>query len=113
MPSLLPRPTRLSATDLPFHVFLATVALCLFRAADLPSVELGAGGTQLSVGPADLALLVTAVLATVQLWNRRAVPSPWLLGATGALALLIVVSAIPNGADAVAAAAKLAELAVL
>ena len=41
------------------------------------------------------------------------VPSPWLLGAIGAFALLIVVSAIPNGAGAVAAAGKLAEFAVL
>ena len=113
MPSLLPRPTWLSATDLPFHVFLATVGLCLFRAADLPSVELGAGGTQLSVGPADLALLVTAVLAVAYLRRRRTVPSPWLLTATAAFALLIAVSALANSSDALAAAGKLAELSIL
>jgi O-antigen ligase/polysaccharide polymerase Wzy-like membrane protein len=113
MPSLLPRPTRLSATDLPFAVFLATVGLCLFRAADLPSLDVSRGGTQVSIGPADLALLVTAALAARQLWNRRTVPSPWLLGATAAFALLIVVSAIPNGADALSAAGKLALLSVL
>jgi len=113
MPSLLPRPTRLSATDLPFYVFLVTVGLCLFRAADLPSFEVGAGGTQLSIGPADLALLVTGVLAARQLWRRWTLPSPWLLGTTGAFALLIFVSALANGADALAAAAKLSELAVL
>jgi hypothetical protein len=113
MPSLLPRPTRLSATDLPFAVFLATVGLCLLRAADLPSLDVSTGGTQVSIGPADLALLVTATLATRQLRNRRTVPSPWLLGATAAFALLIVVSAIPNGADALSAAGKLALLSVL
>ncbi len=113
MPSLLPRPTRLSATDLPFHVFLVTIGLCLFRAADLPSLELGVGGTQLSVGPADLALLVTAVLAVAHVRKRGTLSSPWLLAATAALALLIFVSAIPNGANALSAAGKLAELAVL
>jgi O-Antigen ligase len=113
MPSLLPRPTRLSATDLPFAVFLATVGLCLFRAADLPSVEFSTSGTQVGIGPADLALLATAVLAARQLRNHRTIPSPWLLAATAAFALLIVVSAIPNGADALAAAGKLALLSVL
>jgi hypothetical protein len=113
MPSLLPRPTRLSATDLPFAVFLATVGLCLLRAADLPSLDVSTGGTQVSIGPADLALLVTATLATRQLTSRRTVPSPWLLAATAAFALLIVASAIPNGADALSAAGKLALLSML
>ena len=113
MPSLLPCPTRLSATDLPFAVFLATVGLCLLRAADLPSLDVSTGGTQVSIGPADLALLVTATLATRQLTSRRTVPSPWLLAATAAFALLIVASAIPNGADALSAAGKLALLSML
>jgi O-antigen ligase len=113
MPSLLPRPTRLSARDLPFYAFLVTIGLCLFRAADLPSVEVGAAGTQLSIAPADPALLVTAVLAGMRLRSLRKIPSPWLLAATAAFALLIVVSAIPNGVDAVAAAGKLAEFAAL
>ena len=59
MPSLPPRPTRLSVTELPFYVFLVTLGLCLFRAADLPSLDVGVGGTTLSIGPADPALLVT------------------------------------------------------
>ena len=113
MPSQPPRPTRLSVTELPFYVFLVTVGLCLFRAADLPSVEVGVGGTTLSIGPADPALLITAVLAVRELWLRRRVPSPWLLGAIGAFAVLIVVSAIPNSAGAVAAAGKLSDFAVL
>ena len=71
MPSLPPRPTRLSVTELPFYVFLVTLGLCLFRAADLPSLDFGVGGTTLSIGPADPALLVTAVLAV-----RRALAPP-------------------------------------
>ena len=45
--------------------------------------------------------------------SAAAVPSPWLLGAIAAFALLIVVSAIPNSAGAVAAAGKLSDFAVL
>ena len=113
MPSQPPRPTRLSVTELPFYVFLVTLGLCLFRAADLPSLDVDVGGTTLSVGPADPALLVTAVLAVRELWLRRRVPSPWLLGAIGAFAVLIVLSAIPNSAGAVTAAGKLSDFAVL
>ena len=113
MPSLPPRPTRLSVTELPLYGLFVTLGLCLFRAADLPSLDLGAGGTTLSIGPADIALLTIAVLAAIRLRDRRTVPSPLLLGAIAAFALLILVSAIPNGADAFAAAGKLAELAVL
>lgn len=113
MASPLPRPTRQSATDFPFYVFLATVGVCLFRAADLPNLTFGAGGTELSVGPADIALLATGVLSAARLRARRTIPSPWLAAAVAAFSLLIVLSAIPNGADALAAAGKLSELAVL
>ena len=113
MPSLPPRPTRLSVTELPFYVFLVTLGLCLFRAADLPSLDIGIGGTTLSIGPADPALLVTGVLAVRELWLRRRVPSPWLLGAIAAFAVLIVLSAIPNSAGAVTAAGKLSDFAGL
>ena len=71
MASPQPRPTRLSVTELPFYVFLVTLGLCLFRAADLPSLDIGVGGTTLSIGPADPALLITAVLAV-----RRALAPP-------------------------------------
>ena len=113
MPSPQPRPTRLSVTELPFYVFLVTLGLCLFRAADLPSLDVGIGGTTVSIGPADPALLLTAVLAVRQLWIRRRIPSPWLLAAIAAFALLITVSAIPNGASALTAAGKLSDFAIL
>jgi hypothetical protein len=113
MPSPLSEALRRPASDLSFSVFLVTVVLCLLRANDLPSVDFGVGGTTVSVGPADVALTATAVLATLRLRARRTVPSPWLLGATALFALLIVASAIPNGADALTAAGKLAEFAAL
>ena len=63
MPSPLPRPLRRSASDLPFFVFLVTVALCLLRARDLPEPRARRGRDGALVGPADVALLATAVLA--------------------------------------------------
>lgn len=113
MPSRLPRVARRSASDPSWSVFLVTVVLCLLRARDLPSVDVDTGGTRLSIGPADLALLATAVLGALRLHGRKRVPSPWLLAATAAFALLLVCSALPNGADALAAAGKLAELGAL
>ena len=108
MPSPLSRALRRPASDLSFSVFLVTVLLCLLRSRDLPSIDFGAAGTTVSVGPADVALLATAVLAALRLRARRTLPSPWLLAATAAFALLIVASAIPNGAAAFTAAGKLA-----
>lgn len=113
MPSPLSRALRRPASDLSFSVFLVTVVLCLLRARDLPSVDFRAAGTTVSVGPADVALLATAVVAALRFRARRTLPSPWLLAATAAFALLITTSAIPNGADALTAAGKLAELAAL
>ena len=113
MPSPLSRALRRPASDLSFSVFLVTVLLCLLRSRDLPSVDFGAGGTTVSVGPADVALLATLVLAVLRLRARRTLPSPWLLAAAAMFALLIVASAIPNGAGAMTAAGKLSELAAL
>lgn len=113
MPSLLPRALRRSARDLSFSIFLVTVGLCLFRSSDLPSVGVSVGGTVLELGPVDLALVVTAVLAGLRLRARRHIPSPWLVGVAVAFGVLIVASAIPNGAAALSAAGKLAELAAL
>ena len=96
--------------DLSFLVFLAAVVLSLLRARDLPSVELAVGGADVSIGPVDLALVATAVLAAWRLRVRRTLPSRGLVLASGAFALLIVVSALPNGADALTSAGRLAEL---
>ncbi len=113
MPSPLSRALRRPASDPSFSVFLVTVLLCLLRSSDLPSIDFTTAGTTVSIGPADVALLATAALAGLRLRARRLLPSPWLLAATAAFALLIVASSIPNGATAVTAAGKLAELAAL
>jgi O-antigen ligase len=113
MPSLLPRALGRSAGDPSFSVFLVTVVLCLLRAHDLPSVEFAAGGTDISVGPADVGLIVTAVLALGRLRTRGTLPSPGLAAAAGAFAALIFITSLPNGADAIVASGKLVELAAL
>ncbi|MGH3072901.1 MAG: O-antigen ligase family protein [Gaiellaceae bacterium] len=101
------------AEDLPFGIFLVTVVVSLFRARDLPSVELGVAGTGVAVGPVDALLLATAVLALVRLRRAGRVPSPVLLAAAFGLAALVAVSALPNGSDALVAAGKLVEFAAL
>ncbi len=113
MPRLPPRPTRLSASDLLFYVFLVTVVLTLLRARDLPELGFGVGGTDVSVGPADVGLLVTGVLAAARLRQTRDLPSWPLVAAAGAFATLVLVSSLPNGSGAIVAAGKLAEGAVL
>ena len=113
MPSPLLRALRRPASDLSFSVFLVTVLLCLLRSSDLPSIDIDTAGTAVSLGPADAALVATAVLAALRLRARRTLPSPWLLVATAVFALLIVASALPNGATALTSAGKLTELAAL
>ena len=113
MPLQLPAAVRRSAGDASFSIFLVTVCLCLLRARDLPSATVGIGSTSVSVGPADVALLVTLVLSLLRVRETRRLPSPALLAATGAFAGLIFLSALPNGSTAIVAAGKLAELAAL
>lgn len=113
MPSPLLRALRRPASDPSFSVFLVTVALCLLRSRDLPSIGIRIAGTTVSIGPADVALIATLVLAGLRLRARRTLPSPWLLAAAAAFGLLIVASAIPNGAAAMTSAGKLVEFSAL
>jgi hypothetical protein len=109
MPRPLPRPVRQWTGDVPFLVFLVTVPLCLVRSVDVPSVGIGS----LDVTVADVFLAITAVLAAARLRAERRLPSPWLLGAAAAFLSLLLASSLPNGADAVSGAAKIATFAAL
>jgi len=110
----MPRPLRRAfgwpVRDVSFSTFLVAVVLSLLRARDLPSFELGLGEADLSIGPVDLALGATAVLAAWRLRTRPSLPSPGLVLAAAAFGLLVFATAIPNGADALTSAGRLAEL---
>ena len=113
MPSQLPGTLRRSAGDPSFSIFLVTVVLCLLRARDLPSATVEISGTEVAVGPADIALVVLTVLALLRLRARRTVSAPALLAVSAGFGALVLLSALPNGAGAITAAGKLAELAAL
>ena len=113
MPSQLPGALRRSAGDPSFLIFLVTVVLCLLRARDLPSATVEISGTEVAVGPADIALVVLTVLALLRLRARRTVSAPALLAVSAGFGALVLLSALPNGAGAITAAGKLAELAAL
>ena len=110
----MPRPLRRAfgwpVRDVSFSTFLVAVVLSLLRARDLPSFELGLGEADLSIGPVDLALGATAVLAAWRLRTRPSLPSPGLVLAAAAFGLLVFATAIPNGADALTSAGRLAGL---
>lgn len=99
----------------PLNLFLLTVALSLWRAADQPSVGVGVGGTTASVVITDIVLVALAIVCAVTLAHTRSLPREgWAAAAFGAvLAVVILASSIPNGATAFVAAAKLVELAAL
>lgn len=98
-----------------YGLFLLTLAVCLIRAPNLPSLDVDAGGTTLSLTPADVLLLA---LLGAMVWTLATRPWPVrgtivVLAAAGVFAAWLLGSSIPNGADAFVAAGKLVELAVL
>ena len=103
MPRPLPTSVRQWADDPSFLVYLVTVPLCLVRAIDQPSVSLGS----IEMTVADAFLAATGVLALRRLRAQRRLPSPALVAAMAAFAALLLVSAVPNGGDALTAAAKI------
>jgi O-antigen ligase len=104
MPRPLPTSVRQWADDPSLVVFLVTVPLCLLRAIDQPSVGVGS----IDVTVADVSLAATGVLALRRLRARRRLPAPPLLAAMAVFVALLLVSALPNGGDALSAAAKIA-----
>jgi O-antigen ligase len=98
----------------PFALFLVTVALCLVRARDQPSVDVGFASTTVSITPGDVALAALAVVSVVALArDREWLRARWIVAAAAVLCALVLVTAAANAADAFVAGAKLVELAVL
>lgn len=113
MPRPLPGLVGRRLDEVLFAVFLAAVVACLFRGSDLPSADVGAGGTTVSIGPADVLLLATAALALPRLRHLERRTSIGVVAVGIAFAVLMVASALRNGADALVAAGKPAEFAAL
>jgi hypothetical protein len=90
------------------------VALCLIRARDQPSLDLGVGGTTVSIVPADVALLGLAVVALTVFAKQGLERTAW-PGVISALlfCLLLLATAAANGATAFVSGAKVVELVAL
>ena len=97
-----------------FALLLVTLAFCLVRARDQPSLDVTLGSTQASIVPADILL---TVLALVALWTIARTSTTLRIGlapvAAGAFCLLILVTGAANGASAFVSGAKVVELAAL
>lgn len=100
--------------DRRFALFVATVALCLIRARDQPSVELGIGGTTAAIVPGDIALLGLTVVALAVIAKRGLGREAWpSLIAAALFCLWVLATAATNGATAFVSGAKVVELAAL
>jgi hypothetical protein len=97
-----------------FGLLLATLALCLVRARDQPSLDVGIGSTQASIVPGDILLVVLAVVALWTLARRSDAFGMRMAFASAAVfCLVLLVSAATNGASAFVSGAKVVELAAL
>jgi hypothetical protein len=105
------RPVR----DLPFLVLALAVVASMARSVDQPDVDIDIAGTEVTVVPADLALLALGIVIVHRLLGRRALPRPARATtlAAAAFAAWLVGSSAANGSDAVVGALKVLEYGVL
>lgn len=100
--------------DKRFTLFLITVALCLIRARDQPSIDVGIGGTTATIVPADVALLALAVVALAVIVKRGVDRAAWPASISAALfCAWLLATALVNGATAFVSGAKVVELVAL
>jgi hypothetical protein len=97
-----------------FALLLATLAFSLVRARDQPSLHVGFGSTDASIVPADILLVVLALVA-LQALGRRSTTFTIAIAAAAAAAfcLVILATGAANGASAFVSGAKVVELAAL
>jgi hypothetical protein len=97
-----------------FALFLVTVALCLIRARDQPSIDVGIGSTTATIVPADVALVVLAVVSLAALSKRGLERAAWAATISGTLfCAWLLATAVVNGATAFVSGAKVVELVAL
>lgn len=104
-----------SAVDVPLIALAAATVLSLVRSIDQPSSSLEVAGTEVAFVPADAALAVLAAFCLQRLLGRGSLPRPAraVTVAASAFSTWLLLSSAANGANAVVAAAKLLEYAVL
>ena len=104
-----------AAADRTFLVFLGAAALSLIRAADQPGIDLGAGGTSITIVPTDVVIAVLVVALVIRIVRMRHFPrtAVALTAAAGVFAALILVTGAANSSSALVAAGKLVELGAL
>src|SRR2546425_4005972 len=97
-----------------FGLFLLTVAFCLVRARDQPSIDVGIGGTTAAVVPGDILLAALTLVSVVAIANRGLKRELWLpVAAAAVFSLILVGSAAANGAAAFVSGIKVTELTAL
>lgn len=103
------------ARDIPFLVFSAAIVLSMRRAVDEPSVQVGIGGTDVSLVPADIALALLAILAAARLLGSGSLPRPAraITYAAVAFSAWLLISSATAGLDAFVGAGKLLEYGLL
>jgi hypothetical protein len=101
--------------DLPFLVLCVALGLSLVRSINQPDLTARLHGNSVTFVPADLALVVLAVLCVLRLLERRALPRPArAVTAIGAgFAAWLLISSAASGSTAFIGAAKLLEYGVL
>ena len=95
-------------------LLLVTVAFCLVRARNQPSVDIGIGNTTAAIVPGDLLLAALALVCLVVIRERGLDRALWLpVGAAAAFSIVLVASAAANGASALVSGVKVTELTAL
>jgi hypothetical protein len=97
-----------------FALLLLTIAFCLVRARDQPSVDIHVGATTAAIVPGDILLLVLAIACLAAILERKLDRDlRFAVGGAGLFIVILVVSAAANGSTAFVAGVKLTELSVL
>jgi O-antigen ligase len=101
--------------DLPFLVLCAALAASMIRSSDQPSFDVGVGGTEVALVPADVALATLGAVCVGRLAGRGSLPHPAraVAAAAAAFSLWLFASSAVNGADALVGTGKLLEYGTL
>ncbi len=95
-----------------FALLVVAAGLSFVRARDQPSVDVGIGGTTVSIVPGDVALVALAIVAVVAL-TREPIGARAVVLAAAAFCALVLVTGATNGATAFVSAGKFVELSAL